>query len=87
MCCQLAPQRQVQDFIERSEFKDLNELMPNSEICRPTFQYVKNKRQRDASMSSEGGEPKEKTAEDQLNDEVELLMAAISEKGDIASSF
>ena len=61
--------------------------MPNAENCKATFQYVKNKRQRDASMSSEGGEPKEKTSEDQINDEVELLMQGISQKGDIASSF
>ena len=42
-CYQLGPQRQVHDFIERSEFKELVQLMPNSESCKPTFTFVKNK--------------------------------------------
>ena len=58
-------------------------------MCKPNFQYVKNKRQRDASMSSEenGGEDKRSKDEQSLDEEVELVMNVLSEKGDVSEAF
>jgi hypothetical protein len=57
-CCKIGYHKPVLDKIEQSDHKDLADLMPNQEISKPSFQYVKNKRQRDASMSSDGAADK-----------------------------
>lgn len=84
-CCQLGYHRQVQETLEKDgdEFKSLTESMPNQEICKPTFQYVKNKKQRDASMSSDANDAADqKSKSDIIGAEVELIMQVISQKGD-----
>lgn len=80
--CQLGFHKHIQEILEECEHKELTELMPNQDNCRPTFQYVKNKRDRDASMSSNGDAQKEKNAQDAIDEEVELIMKAIAQKGD-----
>jgi hypothetical protein len=57
--------------------------MPNFENCKPTYQFVKNKRQRDASMSSEGEGTKEKSKEEIIDGEVDQIMNVLATKGDI----
>lgn len=83
-CCQLGYHRQVQEQLEKDgEFASLTESMPNQEILKPTFQYVKNKKQRDASMSSDANDAaNQKSKNDIIDAEVELIMQVISQKGD-----
>lgn len=63
--------------------------MPNQENLRPHFQHVKNKRQRDASMSSDGGDDtkkEEKSQQERIDSEVELIMQVLGSKGDVTQS-
>lgn len=55
--------------------------MPNQDNLKPSFQYVKNKRDRDASMSSNGDA--EKNSQDIIDEQVELIMKTLAQKGDI----
>jgi len=66
-CCLFGYQKDVQGVLDKSEFAHLSEHLPNEDNCKPHFQLVKNKRDRDASMSSEGLGNEEKTQEETVN--------------------
>jgi len=57
-------------------------MMPNLDNLRACFEYCKNKKDRDASMSSDG-DAKEKSPAEIITDEIEHIMEALSVKGDV----